>query len=344
MRLLKRFLVLTLILLLVGGVVGYWSYSNLNTPHTHTATTDLIVIEPGMSKKAIINRLALDGIISNRLPVLIYLLLRPQAGKLQAGEYRFESPITPLEVLNKLQRGLVATEQITIPEGYDHFDVVQVLTAAKIDTPEAIELAIRDTSLIADLDPEARDLEGYLFPDTYSFTRQTRALPLITAMVRRCRQVLTPERVKRAQERGLNVRQLLVLASMVEREAKVDEERAVIAAVFYNRLKRNMKLDCDPTFIYAAKLTGAWDNNVNNPAHRRRESPYNTYFTTGLPPGPIASPGVESIDAALYPAEVDYLYFVVSGTDGHHKFSRTEAEHLAAVAAYQRQQRQAQRN
>jgi UPF0755 protein len=345
MRVLLRLLVLGIfLLLLAGGLFVYWVDHTLKTPKQHDASTELIVIEPGMGRRAIINRLVEKGILDKPLPLLAYLAFRPAASKMQAGEYRFESPITPLAVLDKLNRGLVAVEQITIPEGYDRFDIANVLVAANIDTREAVESAIRDTSLIADIDPTARDLEGYLFPDTYSYTRQTRAPQIITAMVRRTRQVLTPERQQRAQELGLTMRQAMTLASLVEREAKLDEERPMIAGVFYNRLKLNMTLGCDPTFIYAAKLAGTWDNNVNNPAHRRRESPYNTYITPGLPPGPIASPGLESIEATLYPAETDYVYFVVNGTDGRHKFSRTEAEHLAAVAAYHRQQRQLQRN
>jgi UPF0755 protein len=275
------------------------------------------------------------------MPALAYLALHPRESKLQAGDYRFESPITPLQAIDKLRRGLVATEQVTIPEGYDKFDLIEALAATQIDSREVIRQTVKDTSLIADLDPEARDLEGYLAPDTYSYTHQTHAAQLIGAMVRHCRQILTAERLQRAHEMGFTLHQIMTMASLIEREAKVDEDRPLIAAVFYNRLKRNMRLDCDPTFIYAAKLIGEWDNNVNNPVHRKRESPYNTYISTGLPPGPIASPSVKSIDAALHPADADYLYFVVSGADGRHKFSRTESEHLAAVAVYRKLQHQA---
>lgn len=338
MRKLKLGALLIVMLLLAGGGASAWVYQNLHAPHQHGAANELIVIEPGMGKKAIINLLVREGIISSRWPALVYVAINQKAGRLQAGEYRFESPITPVAALEKIQRGLVATQQVTIPEGYDRFDIIELLVSINIDSREAIERAVKDTSLIADLDPNARDLEGYLFPDTYVYTRQTRAPQLVAAMVRRFRQVFTPARQQQAQGLGLSVRQALTMASLIEREAKVHDERPIIAGVFYNRLKKNMKLDCDPTFIYAAKLVGGWDNNVNNPVHRRRESPYNTYVSPGLPPGPIASPGERSIEAALNPAQVDYIYFVVNGTDGRHKFSRTEAEHLAAVAAYRQQQ------
>ncbi len=343
MMLLKKLSLWISILLLLLVSSGYWGYRDLRTPHTHTANEELIVIETGMSKRTIIRNLVEKGILARQFPTLIYLAFYSK-NKLQAGEYRFESPITPLEVVDKLQKGIIVSEQVTIPEGYDQFDLLEALVTAKIDSREALQTALKDRALIADLDSEARDLEGYLFPDTYSYTSRTRAGQFIATMVKRCRQIFTPERQARARELGLSIRQLMTLASLVEREAKIDTERPIIAAVFYNRLKRNMRLDCDPTFIYAAKLIGRWDNNVNNPAHRRSTSPYNTYFVTGLPPGPITSPGVKSIDAVLYPAKVDYLYFVANGIDGGHRFSRTEAQHLAAVAAYYRQVRQSGSN
>jgi UPF0755 protein len=340
MRYIKLLLLFALLVLFTTAVVGYLGYQDLRRPRTHNAAEEVITIEPGMGRRAIIDRLVQVGIIENRWPVLVYLALNPQSRKLQAGDYRFESPITPIAALAKIEQGQITTEQVTIPEGYDKFDILETLVKTGIDSREAFQKAIKDTSLIADLDPEARDLEGYLFPDTYSYTRQTRAPQLIAAMVRRCRQVLTPARLEQARVLGFNTHQLMTMASLVEREAKVDDERPLISAVFHNRLKRGMRLDCDPTFIYAAKVEGVWDNNVNNPLHRKRESPYNTYFVVGMPPGPIASPGMKSIDAALSPTPADYLYFVVQGSDGRHKFSSTEAEHLAAVAEYRRQQRQ----
>lgn len=337
-KLIKFLIVLAFLLALVGGFAGYWGYRSLTTPHAHTANQS-ITIEQGLGRRAIIDRLVVAGVLENRWPLLGYMLLRPQESKLQAGTYEFESPITPLEVLAKLRQGSVVKMAITIPEGYDKFDILETLAATNLDTKEAFQNAINDPSLIRDIDPEARNLEGYIFPDTYNFNYDTHAPQVIGAMVRRFRQILTPERLARAKELGLTFRQVLTLASLIEREAKVDDDRPLISAVFHNRLKAGMRLDCDPSFIYAAKLAGAWDGNVNNPLHRKRESTYNTYYEVGLPPGPIASPGLKSIDAALNPADAKYRYFVVDGTDGHHKFSVTEAEHNTAVAKYRQQQR-----
>ena len=339
-KLLKLLIIFIVALLCVSGGLGYWLYTQLHSLHTHKAEQILLSIAPGTSKREIINRLAQQGIISTKWPLLIYLTINSQEGKLQAGDYLFESPITPLEVVKKLRQGLVATEQFTIPEGYDKFDISEILINKNIDTKEAIQKAINDVSLIKDLDPQARNLEGYLSPNTYTYTRNQHAPQIVAAMVKQFRQMMTPARQQRLKELGLNLRELVTLASLVEREAKVDLDRPLIAAVFYNRIKRNIRLDCDPTFIYAAKLAGEWDNNVNNPAHRKIDSLYNTYYYAGLPSGPIASPGIKSLDAALNPAPVDYIYFVATGTDGRHKFSRTEAEHLAAVAAYRQQLKQ----
>lgn len=337
--LLRIGLILAILLAISGSFFTYWVNLSLKTPHTHSAE-QLFVIEPGMGRKAIVRKLVQEGIVKQSLPLLVYMTVQPAKANLQAGEYLFDSPITPIQVLEKINRGQVATLQLTIPEGYDRFDIVETLIAGQIGDREELEKAVKDTSLIADLDPEAKDLEGYLFPDTYTYTHRTDAQQFVALMVKRYKQILTPERRKRAEELGMTLRQVLILASLIEREAKHDEERPLVSSVFHNRLKKGMKLDCDPTFIYAAKLEGVWDKNVNNPSHRRRNSPYNTYAYPGLPPGPIASPGIKSIDAALNPASADYIYFVVNSADGHHKFSSTENEHLKAVAQYRRLQKQ----
>jgi UPF0755 protein len=341
MRILKILLLLIVLMVLGAGGTLYWAYQDLRRPQAHTASQEIIVIDSGVGKKAIIQQLTAKGIIAHSWPVILYVAWRGDKEKLQAGDYRFESPITPLTVLAKLRQGLVVTAQFTVPEGYDKFDALARLVTTERGSQSDFQSLIESPELIADLDPAATDLEGYLFPDTYVYTRRYTPAQIVATMVRRFRSVWTPARQQRAVELGLTLRQVITLASLVEREAKQDDERALIAAVFHNRLKKGMRLDCDPTFIYAAKLANVWDHDVNNPLHRRRASAYNTYYTTGLPPGPIASPGVKSIDAALYPANVDYLYFVVNGTAGRHKFSVTEAEHQIAVAAYRQQQRRA---
>jgi UPF0755 protein len=188
--------------------------------------------------------------------------------------------------------------------------------------------------------PGARNLEGYLFPDTYNYNTRTTPEDLIHSMVSRFEEVFTPEWSIRASELGLSVHQVITFASIVEKEAKAPEDRPHIASVFFNRLKLGMPLASDPTFIYAAILAGDYDGNPNQIRYRARPSPYNTYLTAGLPPGPIASPGRASIEAVLHPDTTDDLYFVVNGTAGRHKFSRTAAEHEAAVEEYRRQQRE----
>jgi UPF0755 protein len=196
---------------------------------------------------------------------------------------------------------------------------------------------MEDQSPILRIAPAARDLEGYLFPDTYNYNTRTTPSDLVHAMVNRFEDVFTPEWSMRASQLGLTVHQVVTLASIIEKEAKVPDERPHMASVFFNRLKRGMPLASDPTFIYAAILAGDYDGNPNQPRHRQRLSPYNTYLVTGLPPGPIASPGRASLQAVLYPDVTEDLYFVVNGTEGRHKFSRTAAEHEIAVEEYRRQ-------
>jgi UPF0755 protein len=332
---------------LIGTSV--WMYRSLESPYAHRAEGRVVTIAPGIGARAVINELFEAGVIQNRMPLLMYLAANPQSRTLQAGDYVFDSPTTPLQVLEKIRRGQVHTRQITIPEGSNVFDVRRILEARRQDDSggeasagagtSAPPAALRNVSLIADLDPTAKNLEGYLFPDTYSFSIRATDDDLVKRMVVRFHEVFTPAMRKRAQELGLTVREAVTLASLIEKEAATDEDRPLIASVFHNRLKKGMRMECDPTFMYAAMLNGSWDGNVNNPAHRRSASPYNTYVAAGLPPGPIASPGLKSLQAALYPKETDYIYFVL-GEGGKHRFSRTDAEHQAAVADYRRMQRE----
>ncbi|MBX7221117.1 MAG: endolytic transglycosylase MltG [Blastocatellia bacterium] len=324
--------------LLIAGGLSFWVYANLTTPLAHNAAEKIITLEPGLGTRGILVRLSSEGILSNRFPLLAYLALKREGRPLQAGDYKFESPITPLQVLDKLQRGQVVMEQLTIPEGLNVFEVAEILEereSGQTSTGLSPEAALRQTELISDLDPKATNLEGYLFPDTYTFTRRTTDAQLVGLMVKHFHEVFTPEMRAQATKLGLTVRQAVTLASVIEKEAKVDEDRPLISSVIHNRLKKGMRLECDPTFMYGAMVDKTWDGNVNNPAHRRSTSPYNTYFVTGLPPGPIASPGRKSLQAALYPATTEYLFFVL-GEGGKHRFSRTQAEHETAVAEYRR--------
>jgi UPF0755 protein len=318
----------------------YWIRSAATTRVEHPSSERTISIEQGTGTQAIIAKLNEADIVRHPTALRVYLLLTGQGGKLKAGDYRFDSPISPLEAIEKIQRGEVTFERVTIPEGFNRFEIAERLASEthKATAKEFLRL-MSDVSLIEQIAPRARNLEGYLFPDTYNYTASTTPEELIRAMVNRFNEVLSPEWRTQASQRGLTIHQAVTLASIIEEEARMADERPRIASVFFNRLKKDMPLASDPTFIYAAMLDSDYDGNPNNPRHRRRDSLYNTYIYSGLPPGPIASPGRASLQAALFPEETDYLYFVVSGTEGRHRFSRTAAEHEIAVQAYRQQQR-----
>lgn len=330
-----------LLILLVGALIGggflYSMYRTLRIPATHRAAGKIITIPPGTGSRGVIEILFENGVISNRYPALVYLTVNPVGRNLQAGDYEFESPISPIQALDKIRRGQVATRKLTIREGSDIFDITKLLPEKK--EGERIAGVLRRPNLIKDLDPEATTLEGYVFPDTYILPKRATNDEIVAETVARFHKVFTPEMRQQAKELGLTVRQVMTLASMIEKEAANDAERPLVSSVFHNRLKKGMRMECDPTFMYAAELAGTWDGNVNNPVHRRSTSPYNTYVATGLPPGPIACPGQKSIEAALNPAQTTYLFFVL-GQGGRHKFSSTAAEHEIAVAEYRKMQRE----
>jgi UPF0755 protein len=332
-----------LALLIVGSAAAFalWLRASLNEPVEHGAGSQIIKVEPGTGPSAIIDQLKEAGIVRGELALKVYLRLSSNGGRLKAGDYRFESPITALQVVDKLVRGEVNRERVTIPEGYSRFEIAETLAekTGKATVEEFLRL-VEDPSLIQSVSAEATSLEGYLFPDTYHYTSSTTAEEMVREMVDRFQEVFTPQWSIRASELGMSVHAVTTLASIVEEEARVADERPRIASVFYNRLRIGMPLASDPTFIYAAILAGDYDGNPNQPRHRRRLSRYNTYIYAGLPPGPIASPGRASLEAVLYAESTDYLYFVVSGSAGRHKFSRTSAEHEAAVQEYRRQQHQ----
>lgn len=251
-------------------------------------------------------------------------------GALLAGEYRFDHPASAVEVYGRIARGDVFTRTLTIPEGANIFDIAARVEQQGFGTrQEFLDAAAQRTGLVADLDPGARSLEGYLFPDTYRFARKTTPAQICAVMVKRFRTV--------AGELGLkeNVHQIVTIASLVERETAVDAERPVVASVFMNRLAKKMPLMTDPSVIYGLELEGEWRGVLgkNGLAH---DTAYNTYLHGGVPPGPVANPGVRSLRAAMQPARTDYLYFVAAGADaqGHSLFSSTLDEHDRQVATY----------
>lgn len=337
---------LPILLVLVG--FAWWIRYDLNHPRAHNAATRIITIEPRSTTSRIIDDLYKEGVIQRQFPVWLYLRLSARGVRLRAGDYQFKSPISPLEAIRKIERGEVATRQFTIPEGYNIFDISRVLAGLqglKEPTPATSDAAIKlvgHLELISDLDSQATSLEGYLFPDTYEYTATSTREQIVELMVRRFRRTFTPEMQRRASELNMSIRQVVTLASLIEKEAKVESERELISSVFHQRLKVGMPLACDPTVIYAALLEGKYRGKIYQ-SDLDRNSPYNTYKKMGLPPGPIASPGKRSIEAALTPAATNYLYFVVDAqkNDGSHKFSASSAEHERAVAALRQFERQA---
>jgi len=288
----------------------------------------LVQLKPGSSAHHIAAELASAGIIRSEYSFLLWHYLHGRK-PLKAGEYAFDHRATTREVFERIARGDIYFHTLVVPEGFNMFDIANAIEEADLGKrDDFLKVARTDTALVRDLDPQAPSLEGYLFPDTYHFTRTQSLHDMAAAMVRRFRQA--------AREAGLNqnVHSVVTMASIVEKETGAPEERPEVASVFYNRLNKHMVLATDPSVIYAALLNNRY-NGVIHQSDLHFDSPYNTYRTAGLPPGPISNPGKASLQAALHPAQTDYLYFV-SDNQGHHRFARTDAEHAANVQAYRR--------
>lgn len=315
-------------------VVGWWN-RELDLPYKGYLEPEVVVGVPrGEPLNRIASRLEEAGIIRSAELLRLYYRVSPGAEHLKAGDYRFSGPVSLREVISMLSRGEAIQNRVTIPEGYDLVQIMVAFIQSGYGSVEGFGQAITRTDLIADLDPEARDLEGYLLPDTYLLPPEAGETEIIQAMVGNFRGFWTEDRRARAQELGMTVRQVVTLASLIEKETGLAEERPLVSAVFHNRLRLGMKLACDPTVVYAVRTVKEYDGIIHQ-SDLRLDSPYNTYLYPGLPPGPIASPGAKSIDAALYPAESDHLFFV-SRNDGSHYFSSSYRDHAQAVQRYQR--------
>jgi UPF0755 protein len=343
----KRLILLALaVLLLAGGGSAAWVYSELHQPISHSKSGQYIEIPRGSSPAAIVKKLADEGVLKHEWPLKIYLKATGRGSTLKAGEYDFPSPVSPLAVLAKLQQGQRRLTRLTIPEGYTRWDIakamVQVPELHLESEAQALEL-MNNVSLVSDLDPEAKNLEGYLFPDTYEFAPDTTAAELVEMMVKRFRGVWKPDWSDRARSLNMTTRQIVTTASIIETEAKLDEERPIVASVIYNRLQKDIPLAVDSSIIYASKLEGKWryDGRVYKSDLERR-SPYNTRIYAGLPPGPVASPGASSLQAALNPAQSDYLYYVRNPDrdDGAHNFYNNGGDFETGVQALRRWERE----
>ncbi len=333
----KRLLIPALIVLLLVGGVAVWLDDSLHEPYAGFREPVTFSIERGAGTLEMAGLLRRHGVLGHEWQFLVVRLFRPKAN-LQAGEYRFEEPASPWEVFDRIARGDVLRYSVTVPEGSNIFDTAKILARLDWITEKEALNAVRDPTLIRDLDPEAATLEGYLFPSTYHVTRNTPAGSITRIMTRQFRAVwggIAPE--------GAKVRETVTLASLIEKETAIPGERSLVSSVYHNRLERGIRLECDPTVIYAAILEGRYRGVIHRSdlASRNR---YNTYVHAGLPPGPIASPGRESLRAALEPAQSDYLFFVAKPDgSGAHEFSKTVAEHNRAVGRYRRGIRQKQR-
>jgi UPF0755 protein len=335
-KLLGCLAVLSVLAVAALAVGGWWLSQRLSAPFGDPRGVAVTVdVEPGTPSTGILHQLERAGVIEDARLARLWLIYGRGDPVLQAGEYSFEPPFTVDGVIDKLVAGDVVTHPVTVIEGLTLAETAAVLADAGLGDRAAFVAAMRDPAAIADLDPEAENLEGYLFPSTYHFAKRTSETEIVDTLVRTFRRNwrdhVQPKLSPRAPE---GVRAVVTLASVVEKEARVDGERPVVAGVYANRLERGIALYADPTVIFALKLLGRWDGNLRRP-DLQLDHPYNTYVHPGLPPGPIASPGLASLQAAAAPAEHDYIYFV-SKNDGTHVFAATLAEHNRNVDRWQR--------
>lgn len=356
MRFLKYLILLFVIVLLAMGGIGYWFYRDMTTLKTHDKANQYINIPRGSSPSEIIERLTKEGVLESGFSAQVYLRATGRSSNLKSGEYRFSSPITPLAVIKKLEEGEERANRLTIIEGWTRWEIAREIaekfSAANGDnqataTKTIFEL-MNDASLIKDIDPAAKNLEGYLYPDTYNFPRDYTAKQVVKALVDRFKKEWKPEYAARAKELNQTPHNIVTMASMIETESKLADERPVVASVIYNRLKKGIPLGLDVTNIYAAKLAGVWEGTFNK-SDAERDSPYNSRKYAGLPPTPVASPSIVAIKAALYPANTDYIFYVrnVEKNDGSHNFYKDAAGFERGKAAYQiwlEQQRQEKKN
>jgi UPF0755 protein len=320
------------VVILVGVALAGWCGWRLTRPYRAFGAETFVEFPRGTNSRALAAALAQAGVVRSRWDFLLARALSP-GRVLRAGEYRFNRPASPLEVFDRIARGDSFYYALVVPEGKNMFDIAAAAANLGLFTaPEFLDAA-RDPSLIRDLDPEAPTLEGYLFPSTYRLGRHTTPADLCRMMTARFRGAWS------RLEGAASAHRTVTLASLVEKESKLPDERPRVAAVFANRLRLGMTLDCDPSTIYAALVEQRYRGAIHR-SDLASDNPYNTYRHAGLPPGPIANPGLEAIRAVLAPAESDALYFVLRPDgSGAHQFSSNMAAHQAAVAQYRRAQK-----
>ena len=331
----KKLIALLIVIVLGIGAVAALMYFRVTQPYRgYQGGEHFVEIPQGAGSRGIGERLVAAGVVRDHATFRIALWMSGEGRRLKAGEYQFDRAMTPFEVIDKIARGDVYVVNVTFPEGLTVGEMAKIFESHGFGSAPVFVNAAADPSLVRELDPSATtDLEGYLFPETYALSRHAEAATLVRLMVARFEHVLTPELRQAAAARNLTIRQAVTLASIVEKETARTDERPLVAAVYLNRLRMNMALQCDPTVIYALLKAGRYTGNL----HRDDlavDSPYNTYRYPGLPPGPIASPGRGSLEAVIHPADTDFLYFV-SRNDGSHEFARTLEEHNRNVQKFQ---------
>jgi UPF0755 protein len=342
-----------LILLTIFAAAGWFAWALL-APIAPSGQT-FVMLRPGYSTRRIASELKAAGVIRSEKAFIFWRYIRHRRS-LKAGEYLFDKPANTIDIQKRLRRGDVYFHTVVVPEGFTMFDIARAIEAAGLGpAQDFLKVAQSDTALISDLAPAAPSLEGYLFPDTYEFSRMQTMHEMAAAMVKQFRQVAHQIGLIQAQNSGTQesgsttpssslkivaetpVERTVIMASIVEKETAVAEERPLVASVYYNRLAKKIALDADPSIIYAELLAGTYSGALHHD-DMRFNSRYNTYRYPGLPPGPIGNPGKSALEAAMHPAQSDYYYFVADAA-GHHRFAHTIEEHNNNVASYRRAMR-----
>ena len=325
-------LVLTGLFFLLSMVFFLWFGLYFVQPADKTGSEQVITVEDGMTLRQVAVNLEKNRIIKNKTFFLSWARLKGYGRNIKSGEYRLSPAMAPVKIFDMLTRGIIITHPVTFPEGFTAGQIAEVLAQNKSISVErsAFLSLVHDPAILKKYGVSGTSLEGYLYPDTYQFSRRQSPESIIAVMVSRFNEVILPFK-ERIGMSGMTLERVITLASIVEKETGRADERPLIASVFLNRIKKDMRLDSDPTVIYGIE---DFDGNLTR-EDLRRYTLYNTYVIKGLPPGPISNPGIESIRAVLYPSDTDYLYFV-SKNDGSHYFSRTLEEHNRHVAAYQK--------
>jgi UPF0755 protein len=305
------------------------------TAHTGAQAPVILVIAPGSSMRQVSTQLHASDVTTSARMFELLTRIKGAARSIKYGTYEFKTALSPLDILDRLRRGLVRLHPFTVPEGRTLFETARIIAATGLADEEDLLEKMIDPDFISSLNLDAESLEGYLFPDTYFFSQEATAGSILKKMVERYRQVFAEEIKSAGQAPDLSAQDIITLASLVEAETGKADERPLIAGVFLNRLTKGMRLECDPTVVYGQLLLDPGFKERLRRRHLQQHTPHNTYLNYGLPPGPICSPGRLAIRAVLQPEKTDFLFFV-SRNDGSHEFSRTLQEHNRAVEAFQR--------